>query len=254
MIDFGGQWDRFLPLAEFAYNNSYQSSIEMAPFEALYGRRCRSPIGWFEPGEAKLYGTDLVRDALEKVKLIQERLRTAQSRQKSYADQKARDISFMVGEKVLLKVSPMKGIMRFGKKGKLSPRFIGPFEVLRRVGEVAYELALPPSLSGVHLVFHVSMLRKYHADLSHVLDFSTVQLDKSLGYEEEPIAIVDKQVRQLRSKRIFAVKVQWRGQPVEEATWEAEEDMQSRYPHLFSTPGIILNPFEDECLFKRWRM
>ena len=214
VIDFGGQWDRFLPLAEFAYNNSYQSSIEMAPFEALYGRRCRSPIGWFEPGEAKLYGTDLVRDALEKVKLIQERLRTAQSRQKSYADQKARDISFMVGEKVLLKVSPMKGIMRFGKKGKLSPRFIGPFEVLKRVGEVAYELALPPSLSGVHPVFHVSMLRKYHADLSHVLDFSTVQLDNSLGYEEEPIAIVDKQVRQLRSKRISAVKVQWRGQPV----------------------------------------
>lgn len=102
----------------------------MAPFEALYGQRCRSPIGWFEPGEAKLYGTDLVKDALEKVKLIQERLRTAQSRQKSYADQKACDLSFMVGEKVLLKVSPMKGIMRFGKKSKLSPRFIGPFEVL----------------------------------------------------------------------------------------------------------------------------
>ena len=131
VIDFGGQWDRFLPLAEFAYNKNYQSRIEMAPFEALYGRRCRSPIGWFEPGEAKLYGTNLVRDALEKVKLIQERLRTTQSRQKSYADQKVRDISFMVGEKVLLKVSPMKGIMRFGKKGKLSPRFIGPFEVLK---------------------------------------------------------------------------------------------------------------------------
>ena len=114
----------------------------------------------------------------------------------------------MVGEKVLLKVSPMKGIMRFGKKGKLSPRFIGPFEVLKRVGEVAYELALPPSLSGVHPIFHVSMLRKYHADLSHVLDFSIVQLDNSLGYEEEPIAIVDKQVRQLRSKRISIVKVQ----------------------------------------------
>ncbi|XP_070020203.1 uncharacterized protein [Nicotiana sylvestris] len=103
----------------------------MAPFEALYGRWCRSPIGWFDPSEAKLYGTDLVQDALDKVKLIQERLRTAQSRQKSYVDQKTRDVSFMVGEKVLLKVSPMKGVMRFGKKGKLSPRFIGPFEVLR---------------------------------------------------------------------------------------------------------------------------
>ncbi|XP_070013166.1 uncharacterized protein [Nicotiana sylvestris] len=138
----------------------------------------------------------------------------------------------MVGEKVFLKVSPMKGIMRFGKKGELSPRFIGPFEVLRRVGEAAYELALPPSLSGVHPVFHVSMLRRYHADISHMLDFSTIQLDESLGYEEEPVAIIDRQDRQLRSKRISTVKVQWRGQLVKEVTWESEEDMQSRYPQL----------------------
>ncbi|XP_070049394.1 uncharacterized protein [Nicotiana tomentosiformis] len=167
----------------------------MAPFEALYGRRCGSPIGWFEPGEAQLYVTDLVKDALEKVKLIQERIRTTQSRQKIYVDQKARDVSFTVDEKVLLKFLPMKGITRFGNKGKLSPRFIGPFEVLRRVGEVAYELALPPSLSGVHLD------------------------------------------RQLRSKRISVVKVQWRGQPVDEATRESEKDMRIRYPHLFSTSG-----------------
>ncbi|XP_070025630.1 uncharacterized protein [Nicotiana sylvestris] len=112
----------------------------MAPFEALYSRRCCLPIKWFEPGKAKLYGTDLVKDALEKVKLIQERIRTAQSRQKSYTDQKARDLSFMVGEKVLLKVLPIKGNMRFRKKGMLSPRFICPFKVLRRVGDVAYEL------------------------------------------------------------------------------------------------------------------
>ncbi|XP_070032394.1 uncharacterized protein [Nicotiana tomentosiformis] len=123
----------------------------------------------------------------------------------------------MVGKKVVLKVSPLKGIMSFEKKGKLSPRFISPFEVLRRVGEVAYELALPPTLSGVHLVFHVSMLRRYHTDRSHVLDFSTVQLDESLDYEEEPVAIVDRHVRQLRSKKILAVKIQWSGQPVKEA-------------------------------------
>ncbi|XP_070042723.1 uncharacterized protein [Nicotiana tomentosiformis] len=107
-------------------------------------------------------------------------------------DEKACDLSFIVGEKVLLKVSLMKGIMRLGKKGKLSPWFISSFEVLRRVGEVAYELALPPSQSGVHLVFHKSILWKYHADRSHVLDYSTVQLDESLGYEEEPVAIVDR--------------------------------------------------------------
>ncbi|XP_070009674.1 uncharacterized protein [Nicotiana sylvestris] len=148
----------------------------MALFEALYGQRCRSPIGWFEPSEAKLYCTDLVMDALEKENLIQERLLTAQSRQKSYADKKVHDVSSMVGEKVLLKVSPMKGIMRSGKKSKLRQ-----------------------SLSGVHPVFHVSVLRRYHADLSHVLDFSTIQLDDNLGYEEDPVAIVDRQWRSLLS-------------------------------------------------------
>ncbi|XP_070029249.1 uncharacterized protein [Nicotiana sylvestris] len=196
----------------------------------------------------------LVKDALLKVKLIQERFRTAQSRQKSYTYQKARDVSFMLGEKVLLKVSPMKGIMRFRKKAKLRPRFIGPFEVLRRAREVAYKLALPPSLSGVHPVFQVSMLRRSHANLSHVIYFITTKLDESMDYEEEPVSIVDRKVFQLRSKRISMVKVQWRGQPVEEATWEPEEDMRSRYPHIFSTPSMILDLFEDEHLFKRWRI
>ncbi|XP_070032593.1 uncharacterized protein [Nicotiana tomentosiformis] len=125
-----GSWDQFLLLVEFAYNISYQSSIQMAPYVALFGRRCRSLIGWFEPGKARLLGTDLVRDSFENVKLIQERLRTAQSRHKSYADRKARDIAYMVGEKVLLRVSPMKGVMRFEKREKLSVRYIVPFEVL----------------------------------------------------------------------------------------------------------------------------
>jgi len=126
----------------------------------------------------------------------------------------------MVGEKVLLKVSPMKGVMRFGKKGKLSPRFIGPFEVLQRIGEVAYELGLPTSLSSVHQVFHVSMLQKYIGDPSHVLDFSTVQLDDDLIYDVERVAFFERQVRKLMSKDIASVNVQWRGRPVEEATWE----------------------------------
>ncbi|XP_070017489.1 uncharacterized protein [Nicotiana sylvestris] len=145
----------------------------------------------------------------------------------------------MVSEKVLFKVLSMKGIMSFGKKGKLSPRFIRPFEVLRRVGEVAYELALPSNLSGFHSVFHVFMLRKYHADRSCMLDYNMVQLDKSLCYDEEPVAIVDKQVHQLRSKKIFVVKVQWRGQPVEEATSETQDHIWSRYPYLLSTPGYL---------------
>ncbi|XP_070008068.1 uncharacterized protein [Nicotiana sylvestris] len=141
-----------------------------------------------------------------------------QSRPKRYIDRKVCDGSYMVGEKVLLKVSPMKGVMRFGKKGKLSPRFIGPFEKLQRIGDVAYKLVMAPSLSSVHPVFHVSMLWKYVGDLSHILDFSTIQLDGDLTYDVEPVAILDRHVRKLKSKDIASVKVQWRGHPIEKVT------------------------------------
>ena len=126
----------------------------------------------------------------------------AQSRQKSYADQKIRDLEFMVGERVLLKVSPMKGVMRFGKKGKLSPRYIGPFEIVERIGEVVYQLALPPGLSGVHPVFHISMLKKYHQGGAHVIQWDSVLLDQNLTFEKEPITNFDRQIRKLRSKEI----------------------------------------------------
>ncbi|XP_059292580.1 uncharacterized protein LOC132046051 [Lycium ferocissimum] len=148
-------------------------------------------------------------------------------------------MAFTVGEQVLLKVSPMKGVMRFGKRDKLSPRYIGPFEIRRRIGEVAYELALPPGLSGVHPVFHVSMLKKYHSDGSYIIHWDSVLLDENLSYEEEPIAILDRQVRKLRTKEIASVKVQWKDRPVEEATWETEADMRSRYPQLFGGSVFI---------------
>ncbi|XP_070045698.1 uncharacterized protein [Nicotiana tomentosiformis] len=164
----------------------------MDPYEDLYGRWCRSPVGWFESGKARLLGIDLVQNALEKVKLIQDRLHTAQSRQKSYGDRKVCDVAFMVEEQVLLRVLPMKGVMRFRKKGKLSPRYIRPFDILERVEEVTYRLSLPPSLYAVHPVFHISMLRKYHDDPSHMLDFISVQLDKDLSYMEESAAILDR--------------------------------------------------------------
>ncbi|XP_070039263.1 uncharacterized protein [Nicotiana tomentosiformis] len=150
----------------------------MVPYEALCGRRCCSLVGSFEPREARLLVIDLVCDALEKVKVIQESLRTAQFRKRSYADRKVRNVGYKIGVKVLLRVSPMKDVMHFGKKVKLSPRYIGPFGVLERVVEVACRLALPPSLSGVHPVFHVSMIQKYYGDLEHILDFSTVRLDE----------------------------------------------------------------------------
>ncbi|XP_070050311.1 uncharacterized protein [Nicotiana tomentosiformis] len=152
----------------------------------------------------------------------------------------------MVGERIFLRVSPMMGVMRFDKKGKLSPRFIGPFEIVERVGEVAYNLAFPPSLFAVHPLFHVSRLRKYYGDLSYVLDFSSIQLEKDLTYVEEQMDILDRQIRKLSSKNIASVKVQWRGHPVEEATWETEHNIRSRYPHIFITSVCT---FEDEHLF-----
>ena len=144
------------------------------------------------------------------MKFIQEKLLATQSRQKEYADRKVRDLYFMEGEQVLLKVAPIKGVMRFGKRGKLSPRYIGPFEVLKRMGEVAYELALPPGLSGVHPVFHVSMQKKYHGDGNYIIHWDSILLDKNLSYEEEPISILDREVRKLRSKVIKSIKFQWK--------------------------------------------
>ena len=152
-------------------------------------------------------GPELVQITSEKVPVIQQRLRTAFSRQKSYADPRRKDVSFSAGDMVFLKVSPMKGVMRFGKKGKLAPRYIGPFEIRSKVGEVAYRLILPHELSRIHPVFHVSMLRKYIQDPSHVLQPQMVELNEDLSYEEYPMAVVDRQVRQLRTKDIPMVKV-----------------------------------------------
>ncbi|XP_070040993.1 uncharacterized protein [Nicotiana tomentosiformis] len=153
-------------------------------------------------------------------------------------------------EKGFLRVSPMKGMKRFGRKDKLSPWYIGPFEVLERVGEMSYRLAFPPILSGVNSVLHVSMLRKYFEYHSHVLNFSSVQLDENLAYVEELVAILDRQVQKLKLKDIALMKVQWRDRPVKKATWDIDHDMKSIYPYLFSTLDMILYPFKDEHLFK----
>ena len=168
--DHKGSWEEQLLLVEFAYNNSYQASIQMAPYEALYGRPCRSPLCWTDVGESSITGPNLIRDTSEKVSLIQQRLLTDQSRQKSYADVRRRPLEFKVRDHVFLKVMPKRGVVRFGKRGKLSPRFIGPLEILERIGTIAYRLALPPNMTGVHEVFHVSMLQKYTPDPAHVVD------------------------------------------------------------------------------------
>ena len=233
IVDFGKNWEKSLPLVEFAYNNSYQASIQMAPFEALYGRRCGTPLCWSELGESKVLGPQLLRETEEQVKIIHARLKQAFDRQKSYADLKRRDVQHSVGDKVFLKVSPWKKIFRFGKRGKLIPRFIGPFEVIERIGPVAYRLALPAEFDRIHNVFHVSMLRKYRSDPSHVLEPEDVELNPDLSYEEEPVQILDREIRRLRNKSVPLVKVLWRNHKVEEATWEPEATMKEQYPHLF---------------------
>jgi hypothetical protein len=160
IIHYGASWDKCLALAEFSYNNSYQSSLQMAPFEALYGRRCRTPLNWSETGERKIFGLDLVVETEDKVRIIQTNLKTAQSRQKSYADQRRKPLQFQVGDFVYLRVSPTKGVQRFGIKGKLAPRYVGPFEILEICALVAYKLLLPPQMTAIHDVFHVSQLKK----------------------------------------------------------------------------------------------
>jgi hypothetical protein len=158
-LKHGVSWDKSLSYAEFSYNNSYHASLKMSPFEALYGRKCRTPLYWDQTGERQFFRPEIIQEAKEQVRLIRENLRTAQ--QKSYADTRRRLLEFKEGDHVYLKVSPIRGMRRFKVKGKLPPHFIGPFLILKRVGEVAYQLELPNHLADVHDVFHVSQLKKF---------------------------------------------------------------------------------------------
>jgi hypothetical protein len=167
------------------------------------------------------------------VLVIRERISVAQSRQKSYTDNRRRPLDFEVGDHVFLKVSPIKGVMRFGKKGKLYPRFIGPFEITQRVEKLAYRIALPSDLVRMHDVFHVSMLRKYIINPDVVVEYEPLEIQEGFTYVEELVKIVDKKVQVPCTKTISIVKVLWRNHGVEEVLWEAEHNMQSRYPHLF---------------------
>ena len=245
MIDYEGSWDRHIPLVEFVYSNSFQSSIGMAPYKALYGRKCITPLCWTESSEKKIIGPDLIQETEEKVKMIREILKVATDRQKSYADMKRKDVCYEISEKVFLKVSPWKKVMRFGRKGKLSSRFVGPYEVIEKVGPMAYKLALPPKLEKIHNVFHVSMLRRHRSDPSHVASSETIEFRPDLTYEEEAIEILAREVKELRNKRIPLVKVLWRNHKTEEATWENKEVMRHQFPQLFNEGN-----FEDEILLR----
>nr|GEV62234.1 putative reverse transcriptase domain-containing protein [Tanacetum cinerariifolium] len=198
-----------LRASKFSYNNSYHVSIKAAPFEALYGRKCRSPVGWSKVGDSQLTGPKLIRETNEKIVQIKNRLLTARSRQKSYANVRRRPLEFNVGDKVMLKVSPWKGMIHFGKRGKLSPRFIGPFKILERIGPVSYKLELLRELQGIHNTFYVSNLKKCLSDESLSILLDKVQLDDKLHFIEEPAEIMDHEVKRLKQSRIPIVKVRW---------------------------------------------
>ncbi|GKE39212.1 putative reverse transcriptase domain-containing protein [Tanacetum coccineum] len=233
-IDFGKGWVNHLPLVEFSYNNSYHASIKAAPFEELYGRKCRSPVCWIEVGEAQILGPELIQETTEKIFQIKQRMQAARDRQKSYADLKRKPMEFQVGDKVMLKVSPWKGVVRFGKRGKLNPRYVGPFKVLKRVGDVAYKLELPEELSRVHNTFHVSNLKKCHADKPLAVPLDGLHFDDKLQFVEEPIEITNREVKRLKQSRIPLVKVRWNSKRGLEFTWEREDQFKKKYPHRFT--------------------
>ncbi|GKA88781.1 reverse transcriptase domain-containing protein [Tanacetum coccineum] len=233
-FDFGKGWVNHFPLVEFSYNNSYHASIKAAPFEALYGRKCRSPVCWTEVGEAQILGPELIQETTEKIVQIKQRMQAARDRQKSYADLKRKPMEFQVGDKVMLKVLPWKGVVHFGKRGKLNPRYVGPFKVLEKVGEVAYKLELPEELSRVHNTFHVSNLKKCHADEPLAVPLDGLHFDDKLHFVEEPVEIVDREVKRLKRSRIPLVKVRWNSKRGPEFTWEHEDQFRKKYPHLFT--------------------
>ncbi|KAD2393282.1 hypothetical protein E3N88_40259 [Mikania micrantha] len=239
VIYFGSSWDIHLPLIEFSYNNIYHTSIKAAPFEALYGRKCRSPICWTEVGESQLTGPEIIQETTDKIFKIRDRLRAAQDRQKSYADVRRKPLSFQVRDRVMLKVSPWKGVVRFGKCGKLNPRYIGPFEIIAKVGPVAYKLKLTPELSGVHDTFNASNLKKCLSDETLVIPLKEIQINDQLHFIEEPVEIMDREVKQLKQSRIPIVKLRWNSKRGPEFTWEREEQMELKYPHLFDNTSVL---------------
>ncbi|GJS71762.1 putative reverse transcriptase domain-containing protein [Tanacetum coccineum] len=207
VIDFESSWDHHLPLVEFSYNNSYHASIKAEPYEALYGRKCRSPVCWSEVGDSQLTGPELIRDTAEKIILIKNRLLITRSLQKSYADRRAKPLEFEVGDMVLVKVSPWKDTVHFGKRRKLSPCYIGPFKILARC----------------------------LAEGDIIVPIDDIQLDDKLHMVEEPVEVVDREVKRQKQSRIPIVKFHWNSQRGPEFTWEREDEIKKKYLHPFTS-------------------
>ncbi|GJT51061.1 putative reverse transcriptase domain-containing protein [Tanacetum coccineum] len=204
VLDFGKGWDRHLPLVEFSYNNSYHTSIKAIPFEALYGRKCRSPICWAEVGDSQLIGPEIIQETTEKSVQIKSHIQAAHDRQKSYDDVRQKPLEFQVGDKIIAKVET-----------------------------VAYRLELSEQLSRVNSTFYVSNLKKCMTDESLAIPLDEIQIDDKLHFIEEPVEIMDREVKHLKQSRILIVKVRWKSRRGPEFTWEREDQMQKKYPHIF---------------------
>ncbi|GKA57923.1 hypothetical protein Tco_0757111 [Tanacetum coccineum] len=211
-----------------------EDMLTATPFEALYDRKCRLPVCWADVGEVQLTGPELVQETTEKIIQIKQRMQAARDRQKSYTDLKRKPMDFQVRDKVMLKILPWKGVVRFGKRGKLNPMYVGPFKVLEKVGSVAYNLELPEDLSRVHNTFHVSNLKKCYADEPLAVPLDALHFDDKLQFVEELVEIMDREVKRLKGSRIPIIKVRWNSRRGPEFTWEREDQFQKKYPHLFT--------------------
>nr|GEV74121.1 putative reverse transcriptase domain-containing protein [Tanacetum cinerariifolium] len=216
VIDFGNGWDKHLPLVEFSYNNTYHTSIKATPFEELYDRKCRSPVCWAGVEDVQLTGLEIVHETTKKIMKFK-------------------------GDKVMLKVSPWKWVIRVGKQGKLNPRYIGSFKVLAKVGTIAYRLEFPQILIRVHSTFHMSNLKKCLSDESLVIPLDKINIDDKLHFVEEPVEIMDREVKRLKQSCIPIIKVRWNSRRGPEFMWEGEDQFQKKYQHLFTNPAPLSN-------------
>ena len=250
IIHYDKSWDKCLALAEFSYNNSYQVSLKMAPFEALYGRKCRTPLSWSQVGERVIFGPDLVTEAEKKLRVIQANLKATQLRQKSYFDKRRKPLKFEIGDHVYLRVSPTKGVQWFGVKGKLASRYVGTYEIIEVCGPMAYRVWLPPQLSAIHDIFHVSQLKKCVRVPTEIIEQREILVEPDLSYVEYPLKVLDQKERSTRQKVVKMYKVQWSHHTEEEATWETESYLNQNslvfsilpkvphFPHLVVCPNL----------------
>jgi hypothetical protein len=232
VLAYGKCWEDSLAFAEFSYNNGYHTSLKKAPFEVLYGRKCRTPLMWSEVGDCVIENPDFIKAAEEKITEVLENIRIAQSRQKSYTDKRRQELKFDVGDHVYLNASPIRGTRRFQVHGKLIPRYIGPYPIIKKIGVVTYKLKLLERLADVHDVFHVSQLRKCLRVLEEQVMSDTLDFQDNLRYQEVPVKIVDTMTKRTRTKAFNLCKVQWSRHSKAEATWEKEDALREEFLHL----------------------